>query len=304
MGSLISKLRRRRELWTIALFKMPDDANLLDLGAQEPFHFIGERGLRARRSYQSTVADPFLFAGKDRLFVFYEVKTDFGHGVIHAQAMDISGRFEDFGCVLREPFHLSYPQVFEHKGQLWMIPEASASGKVWLYRAEDFPSRWVKDHVLIDEPLVDASLLVSGADLYLLATTARFELKLYHSDSLDRQFVSSSSIITEDKAFARNGGSPVWIEGQCYRLAQNCARKYGENVGVLRVIELSPTKYSEVLVTPDLFIRKPQWMSLGHHHISTAVFAGTRYIAVDGMRPDRLLNNISLAVLKLGALHA
>ena len=37
--------------------------------------------------------------------------------------------------VLDEPFHLSYPYVFDHESETYMIPEAKGSNSVRLYRA-------------------------------------------------------------------------------------------------------------------------------------------------------------------------
>ncbi|MGH1560227.1 glucosamine inositolphosphorylceramide transferase family protein [Caulobacter segnis] len=45
------------------------------------------------------------------------------------------------GCA-QEPWHLSYPQVFEADGEIWMLPEAYRSGALTLYRAAAFPDVW------------------------------------------------------------------------------------------------------------------------------------------------------------------
>lgn len=294
----LSKLQRRRMLWTVAIYKTDALADIWRLSDLEPFHFIGETGLRIDRGYKATVADPFLYAATDRLFVFYEVQTDFGRGEIHAQAMDAGGNFIDLGVVLREQFHLSYPQVFDMAGDIWMIPEACESGKVWLYRATEFPTKWLRVRVLIDEPLVDTSLIVLDDCMYLIGTNRRNELKVFVGDSLQSEFIWNGVVITSDRAISRNGGRPILIDGDHYRFAQNCARKYGENVSVFRVKELSPDRYSEEEFIPDLFPKKPAWMALGHHHLSEASFCGVHFFAVDGMRPDRFMNNVSLALLK------
>ena len=43
--------------------------------------------------------------------------------------------------------------------QVYMLPEASGSGGLRLYRAEEFPLVWKLDRLLLDKPLIDASLL-------------------------------------------------------------------------------------------------------------------------------------------------
>ena len=47
--------------------------------------------------------------------------------------------------------------------QVYMLPEASGSGGLRLYRAEEFPMVWKLDRLLLDKPLIDASLMEVGA---------------------------------------------------------------------------------------------------------------------------------------------
>ena len=51
-----------------------------------------------------------------------------------------------------------------------MLPEASASGKLTLYRATDFPDGWVAEAVLLEGEISDATLLEHGGRLWLFAT--------------------------------------------------------------------------------------------------------------------------------------
>jgi hypothetical protein len=301
MYKSVTKLLRVRQLWTIALYEVNRQDEIFNLDSLKPFHFIGERGFRTNRGYQSTVADPFLFTHNDKLYIFYEVKTDFGQGEIHAQAMDASGNFTNLGLVLKEMFHLSYPQVFSHNGYVWMIPEAGASEKLWLYRADYFPRGWVKERVLIDERLVDTSLIIQDDGLYLLGTNRSDELKVYYAANLQDEFAWTGVTITADRAYSRNAGRPLRINGDLFRVAQNCRNTYGENISVHKVQKLTTKNYEEELTMPSLFINKPTWMGLGNHHISVETFTGRHFVAIDGMRPDRFINNLLLAPLKIFA---
>ncbi len=51
--------------------------------------------------------------------------------------------------------------------QVYMLPEASKSGGLRLYRAEQFPMVWKLDRLLLDKPLIDASLLQVWSDLLM-----------------------------------------------------------------------------------------------------------------------------------------
>ena len=49
----------------------------------------------------------------------------------------IGRRTLSVSIVLAEPFHLSYPYVFEWQGSHYMIPESGAAKSVRLYRASE-----------------------------------------------------------------------------------------------------------------------------------------------------------------------
>jgi hypothetical protein len=213
--------------------------------------------------------------------------------------MDAKGSFFDHGLVLKEPFHLSYPQVFGYHGKIFMIPESAASKSVWLYRAAEFPKRWVKEKILLNEVLVDTSLIIRSDGLYLMGTNRADELKIYYAKDLYDEFVWTEIIVTSDKAIARNAGRPLLIGNDLYRVAQNGTRSYGENICALKIINLEPKSYQEDLVILELFEKREAWMTLGYHHISSECFFEKYYVAVDGMRPDKFINNLSLALLKV-----
>lgn len=91
--------------------------------------------------------------------------------MIYAASMDASGTWKNHGYVLREGFHLSYPNVFRARNTAFMLPETTSSDKVILYRARRLPDDWVPETVLVNEPLLDL-VLISGEDGFLsLGTT-------------------------------------------------------------------------------------------------------------------------------------
>lgn len=293
------QLLSRRMVWTIALYKLKNENEIFELDKYEPFKFLGEVGIRRSADYQATTADPFLYSHNDRLYLFYEVQTDFGVGEIWAQSMGANNMWINHGQVLKEVFHLSYPQVFFHEGNILMIPESAQSGKVWLYAAENFPFGWKKVKMLIDEPLRDTSIIVRSGEIFLLGTSHSYELKLYFSPNIMQEFTLTSKIITIDKSIARNAGKPFEINHVLYRIAQDCKHGYGQKVGLLKIDELSIGNYSESTAVIDLFRFKPKWMASGYHHVSMSKFGDDYYVAVDGMRRDKYLNTLLLMYFKL-----
>ena len=74
--------------------------------------------------------------------------------------------------VLEEPWHLSYPFVFEHAWQVWMVLGSSANRSVVLYRADPFPHRWVQEAVLLtDIEASDATIIQHGGAFWMFAAT-------------------------------------------------------------------------------------------------------------------------------------
>jgi flagellar basal body rod protein FlgC len=295
----LKRIFQRRTVWKIALYKLGHEEDIFEIDQHHPIYIMGESGIRLNKKYQATVADPFLFVYRDRLYLFYEVQTDFGLGEIWAQSMDKQGAWICHGQVLKEDFHLSYPQVFVCNGIIYMIPETAMSGQVWLYTTSKFPYEWEKKMVLIDEPLVDPSIVMMSDGIYLFATTRMNQLKLFFSPNISQKFHSICRNISNDKSISRNAGKPFLIKNVLYRAAQNCSQKYGENIRLLQIDKLSRREYVEHIVISDLFKKKPKWMEEGYHHISTTSFMNVNYVAVDGMRKDIYLNTILLIFMKI-----
>src|SRR5215471_11937791 len=85
------------------------------------------------------VADPFMLRVNGSWHMFFEVlnsRSDKGE-IGLAESTD-GYRWEYRQIVLDEPFHLSYPYVFEWKDDYYMMPETLAQGAVSLYVADRF----------------------------------------------------------------------------------------------------------------------------------------------------------------------
>ncbi len=301
---MIRNFVRRRALWSIRVFRTIDldEALNLTLANCELIHEVKQPLLRSSISFPTTIADPFLFSQVDALYLFYEVETDFSHGEIHVSSMDSAGAWTFHGCVLREPFHLSFPNVFSLGDDIYMIPEASASGGVPLYRAISFPTKWERQQLLIDTPLLDPVLLDAGNYLMLLGTTLEYQLVAYSSKSLTSQFRQVGKAITADRGVSRNGGAPLRLGTNLFRVWQDCRDLYGKSIGLSLITELSESNYSEVIWKSALLSEQEKWMQDGYHGLSAAEFGGQHYLAIDGRRKDLLVNNYLLILHKLMAL--
>ena len=293
------KLFMRRERWSIGIFKCNTIQDIFDLRANKPEKLFGEKGLRLSKNYMPIVADPFLFVYNERLYMFYECKSDHGHGIICVQSMSPEGEWCDHGPVIEESYHLSYPQVFSLNGVIYMIPEAAQRGRVLLYEAEDFPVKWRIRSTLIDEGLRDPTLFITENNkMYLLSTTKDYELRLYCSDTIDGQFVFSGKSITKDRRIARCAGSIFQLGDLVLRPVQDCSEVYGRSISLQEIEAISFLDYCEKPSSLTLKIPQFTWNSKGYHHISIAYFGDSIYVAIDGRGKDFMLNSLLLGFFR------
>jgi hypothetical protein len=201
------------------------------------------------------LADPIAIEHAGRTVLFVE---DFHHdlqkGVISAVEFDAEGPIAPAVCVLEEPWHLSYPFVLEAEGNVWMIPESSANREVALYRADPFPSRWVKEATLLrDLPATDATVFAHEDRYWLLTTIAN----LSHTSS-DLYLFSASSLfgpwdahrgnpVLRDPRAARSAGPITKRNGRLWRPVQDCSRRYGAALGLAEITRLDVGGYEQVV---------------------------------------------------------
>ena len=261
----ISKILMTRERWGISVLSAKWDESV--------FWRSTEASLPRGRFW----ADPFLWTHNGRTFCFVE---DFVYktGKGHITALEISGtRIVEHGVALEEPFHLSFPFLFEYRGELYMCPETRASGQLRVYRCTAFPLKWELEKTLMDGvSAVDTMLFHKEGKWWMFTTIDESgagdhcsELYLFSSDSpLNTEWVPHpQNPIRIDSCGGRNAG--LILEGEkIFRLAQ-CQGfdRYGHSLLAYEIKELSESRYVEdVVATISPNFRKGL---LGTHHLST-----------------------------------
>src|SRR6056300_268043 len=86
-------------------------------------------------------ADPFVYKHNDLNYLFFE-EYDYQKGVISYSIINDDLTITPPTKIIEESFHLSFPNVFEDNGKIYMIPETGDSGKIILYEAKEFPDKW------------------------------------------------------------------------------------------------------------------------------------------------------------------
>ncbi|WP_425351055.1 glucosamine inositolphosphorylceramide transferase family protein [Mesorhizobium sanjuanii] len=199
-----------------------------------------------------------------------------GRGVISVAELGDDGIFGVPRVVLEEAHHLSYPQVFAHAGEIFMIPESSAAREVVLYRAAQFPDRWVRDTVLIaDRNFNDATLLGSDGRFWLLGTewfghgSASDTMVVYSAPSLRGPWTAHAlNPIAVDHSATRPGGAFIRQGDALVLPVQNGSRAYGGGLGLMRLERLDDF---DVRFTPPRPIEPgTAWARAGIHTLNRA----------------------------------
>lgn len=239
------------------------------------------------------VADPFLFVKDDTLFLFFEDKKMFHNGVIAMIKTSDLIHWTEPVIVLSEICHLSYPWVFEENGHIYMVPETCGLKEIRLYEANDALDsfKYVKT-IMKDDMNYTSGFSFSDTSIYkkdgyyFLMTTIndgkKNILKLYFSDKLDRDYVEHSmSPICIDNRYGRNAGSLIEYKEQLYRVAQNCEKRYGDNINLLMVQKLTTTSYKESVLKSNIIPNDVQFYKEGGHQLNVVKFKDRYIVATD-----------------------
>ncbi|MBY0612788.1 MAG: hypothetical protein K2P80_11455 [Beijerinckiaceae bacterium] len=198
-------------------------------------------------------ADPFAFEHDGRTVIFCEeVPASTGKGIISRFEVDAEGRPGRPTIVLERPYHLSYPFVFEHEGEIFMIPETLANRTVELYRAESFPDRWSLDTVLISGVAAsDATLIRHHGRFWLFATEedggSTWDcLSIWHAETLRGPWLAHPmNPVLVDAAGARPAGPIIAQDGVLMRPAQDCTGFYGRGLVMKEITRLDAEGFDE-----------------------------------------------------------
>jgi hypothetical protein len=203
------------------------------------------------------VADPYAFSAQDRTYVFCEqFRYKTGRGSVAVGEFSTGGGLR-VKPAIEEPFHLSYPQVFEHRGVIYCMPESAEARRVSLYEAADFPHVWRRAHVLLEGfAAVDSTLLWLDDTWWLFCTNADEGFKghnshlhiWYASDLFGAWTPHPRNPVKIDVRCSRPAGQFIRHAGALYRPAQDCSRTYGGSIAINRVDKLSRTEFQETLV--------------------------------------------------------
>jgi hypothetical protein len=198
-------------------------------------------------------ADPFLIKQRDRTWLFYEhyVYSD-RRAVIDVAEIDETGQLVAPRLALRRPYHLSFPYVFEHDGEMFMIPETGGRKTIELYRAVNFPDDWKLEKVLLSNVwAVDTAIWHDGNLWWLFPTVkespggANFLYLFYSSELTGNWKPHPANPVCADVRNARGAGKIFVQNGKLLRPSQDCSARYGYRLNFHEIVTLHPERYEE-----------------------------------------------------------
>ena len=273
------------KLWSIGIAQGPD---LLTLSERSVPTNPVLSWREIRHPDVAFVADPFLIRRNSTWHLFFELfNTKSGRGEIGvASSTDLSSwRFEK--VILAEPFHLSYPFVFEHEGTYFMFPESRQAHGIRLYRATNFPLRWKFERELIAGEYSDPSPVFFEGRWWIFACKSPYSLAIFYANDLRGPWHEheKSPFYVDDKGLARPGGRPVVVNDQLVRFVQDNREGYGKKVRAMVVDTLTPTEFAEHPADRDPFFAPhgDHWARNGMHHIAPVQREDKTWVAaIDG----------------------
>lgn len=275
--------------FSIRIFLQPADVPLFSMeGGKTLLNIKSEKGMFDSNA-SVILADPFLFVMDGTLYLFYEHLTRwFGKGRICMRKTSDLITWSEEKDVLVEPFHLSFPYVFEDDGKVYMLPETGGDKSITLYEALDKTlTKWQKVSKLMEggEPWYDSVIHKKDGKYYLFTGHDNDVQQVQHlfvADSLTGPYTEHpSSPICEGRDRARNAGSIIKNDNELYRPVQVCMNGYGEQTSVMKIETLSPAEYKETLFKKDIIDTQTPSYRMGGHQWNPVEFMGKRIVATD-----------------------
>lgn len=233
--------------WNIAFRKRGDDYLFSD--TQRQFRIV-------KNGRFGWAADPFLFDFNNDTYLFVEFFSyKRGRGEIaYAKYDNEKEQFSKYKTIISEPYHMSYPLIFEYKNEIFMLPETNESNSLYMYRAIQFPEKWEKLSPLITDIKLTDTTPIEGKDRFL-AFTYRIDGKTEDSGELlllieqnGRIIVSDQDVLSNDISMARPAGKCFYDSENLIRVSQDCVNEYGRAINFFKVNPDFEENFSEEFI--------------------------------------------------------
>ena len=239
-------------VYAVAFRKVNNENDLLFMNKEKAFQVINSPRF-------TWYADPILFTHNGITWLFVERMDQWKHKGVISAALFVNENFTDFHDVLVEPFHLSYPMVFEKNGKIFMIPETADTNSIRLYRCIQFPHKWEFVGSLAEgEKFVDTNVVQYNNHWYLITgvmdeqSGAKTKTLVYDADEIEMCKITYIPEITDKEGylFDKRGGGQIFSWRHKYIRPAQCgdSKTYGKSIK-LYDLNLDNTRMDEKCIS-------------------------------------------------------
>ena len=255
----------RHERWSVAFINTPWR------------HAILRKGIQIKNPPNRFFADPFVVTKNDKTICYVEDYCYVQKKACITAIEFINGQnYSILGPVIEEPFHMSFPFLFEYQQELYMVPETAQSNSVRLYKCVDFPLKWeYQKDILSNVSVVDSMIFNFDGKWWLLCNMgiggqsdrSSTLMAFYSENPLSDDWTAHElNPLSFDSNISRNGGILDANSRYPIRSRQRQGfNLYGESLTLAKIKDLAPVSFSEEeigQISPDFFNKIE-----GCHHI-------------------------------------
>ncbi len=203
-------------------------------------------------------ADGFYAKHQDREYIFIEeIHHSHPDGFISVVEIFKDGSHTPPIPIMKLDYHLSFPCVFKIGTDWYMVPESFKNNTIELWKAKKFPYEWEKHSNLMENiAAVDTTPFFHGGYWYLFTSLRQNCKKFGHHLDL---FYTQDLLNPDWKAHPQNpvckgllnqrmAGMPFYQNDKLIRPVQNSIKRYGAELELREITQLSPAQYNEQLI--------------------------------------------------------
>lgn len=159
----------------------------------------------------------------------------------------------DKHVLIDKKYHQSYPFILRYGEKIYIIPEASESGALWIYEFDG--EKIIDRRLLLQEPLLDSTIIQYKSKWWLFCTkrgnASNRDLFVYVSDNPTGGYEAiSKEPLKSNLSSSRPGGYMIEYDNEIFRVTQDCSKTYGGGITLTKVTNLSGDTFKEDIIKP------------------------------------------------------
>ncbi|MFW2177030.1 MULTISPECIES: glucosamine inositolphosphorylceramide transferase family protein [unclassified Moraxella] len=181
-------------------------------------------------------ADPFLFEYQGKLYVFYEaLNHSWVKGHLRCRVLDSNlHELEDFALddINALGSHLSFPQVWQTNGEIFLMPESHEKNAIYIFKAIDFPKKWQVVQTIDNGKYIDSVVFENNNQKWLVTSLHKTaERKVFGYQNEAWKAIEIEYISDDNHSRLGGGAFRLVLDEQVYLPVQeNHLKEYGKSL--------------------------------------------------------------------------